>query len=210
MCGSKPKVDKSASRAAAADAASARAAEEARQQRITAGTNQINDTFAQFDDAYFDGFKQAELDYYQPQLDNQFADAKKNLTFSLARAGTLNSSVAAEKQADLTTSYNDNLASILSQATANANAQRDRVASEKSSLVSMLNSTGNQTNAVNNALARSSAISAERPSYNPLGDMFGGAANGIGQYLQNQQAQNAYNNYRTSVGGTGSSSRIVG
>lgn len=208
MCGSQPNVDNSAAEAAAEEARQARVREEERQARITDGTTKINDTFGTFTDDFFTGLRDTYMDYYQPQLDQQFGKASDDLTFSLARAGTLNSSIAGQKQAELTTQYNDSLASILSQAQGAADDQRARVGQEKSSLISLLNSTADADMVSNEALARTQSLFNERPTYNPLGDMFGGVATGVGQYLQNQQNKNLYNAYMGG-GSAGSSARIV-
>ncbi|GKT32077.1 hypothetical protein ADUPG1_006328, partial [Aduncisulcus paluster] len=144
-------------------------------------------TVSGFDQSYFDNVKSDYMDYYQPQLDKQFGTATDNLTFALARAGTLNSSIAGQKQADLTTRYTDNLASLLSQASGAADDARNKLNSEKSSMISLLNSTGNADMVGNEALARTQMLQNQRPTYNPIGDVFGGAAMGVGQYLQNQQ-----------------------
>src|SRR3546814_9115062 len=83
-------------------AEAARRDEEARQARIRAGMGQIDQTFSQFNDDYFDTRSKAYLDYATPQLEDQFAKATEQLIFALSRGGNLNSSVAGERLADLT------------------------------------------------------------------------------------------------------------
>ena len=215
MCGGgKPKVDNSAAEAARREAAEARRREEERKARIKAGTERIDETFGTFTDSYYDGIRDDYVDYYQPQLDRQLEDAREGLTFALARSGTLDSSIAAEKQADLTTHYNDNLASILSKAQNSAETQRRRVQGEKSSLVSLLNQTADADRVANEALARTKVLFNERPAYNPLGDLFGGLAAGVGNYLQHQRDRQLYDAYfghtPGAAKGNKSSARIVG
>jgi hypothetical protein len=211
MCGKKPKVDDSIQREMLADSREARAREEARQERIRQGTGRVDETFSQFNDDFFRGIRDNYMDFYQPQADEQFRRAGDQLSFGLARAGTSNSSIAARNQADLTTRYNDTLASLLSQATGEADRQRSRVQGEKSSLVSLLNATGDADRISNEALARTQQLYQERPAYNPIGDIFGGFAQGLGGAMNTINQRRAYNAYMgTGTGGTGSSSRIVG
>ena len=63
------------------------------------------------------------LDYYQPDEQRQYDAAQRDLTYSLARAGTLQSSTAADKQGEL--AYSD----ALQKANIVANANRKRASS---------------------------------------------------------------------------------
>lgn len=148
-----------------------------------------------FDDAFYNDRKNAYLGYYQPQLDDQFKQASDQLTYALARAGTLNSTIAADKQADLKKKYDTQRAAILSQADADVAQQKSRIANEKSNLVSQLNATGDVDRAANEALARTQQMFNEKPAYNPLGDIFAGVAAGIGNYYNARQNTNLYNSY---------------
>lgn len=184
MCfGGKPKIDDSIQRQQMAEAAEARQREQEREGRIRSGTTKIDSVFGGFNDDYYDTRRQSYLDFYQPQLDDQFADAKEQLTYALARAGTLNSTMAADKTADLTKRYDTQRATLLSQADDDVASAKSRINSEKSALVSQLNATGDADRVSNEALARTQQIGSERPSYSPLGDIFSGFAAGIGNYM---------------------------
>jgi hypothetical protein len=183
----KPRVDTTVQEAQVKEAADARAAEEARQARIRAGNASIDTAFSGFDDNFYGGKAKAYSDYYMPQVEDKFADARKNLTFALARAGTLNSSIAGEKNADLLKQYELQRATIQNQATSEANALRTRIGNEKSTLVSQLNATGDADRAANEATSRTQMLFNEAPSYNPLGDIFSGVAAGIVQWRTAQQ-----------------------
>lgn len=195
MCGGSPKVDTSVQDQMLADSRRARADEEARKARIAAGTATIDQNFAQFDTNFFDGYRDAHMGYVQPQLDAKFGDATEQLTYALSRAGTLNSSVAGQKQADLKSAYDTQLASSLSEANNAADALRGNIASEQSRLVSLLNATGDSDRAASEALARSQQLYRATPQVNSLGDIFAGISQGVGNYYAGQANQQAYDTY---------------
>ena len=80
-----------------------------------------------FGDPYYNAYKQKILDYYQPDEQRQYDEAQRNLQYSLARAGTLQSSVAADKQGEL--AYQDaiNKAQIVSNANDQTGQLRDTI-----------------------------------------------------------------------------------
>lgn len=160
-----------------------------------------------FDDQFFQDRHDAFMGFYQPQLDEQFGDAKDQLTYALARAGTLNSTLAADKQADLMSKYDVQRASLLSQADADVADTKTRLNQEKSALVAQLNATGDADRVSNEALSRTQQLYQQKPNYNALGDVFAGAAAGIGNYFNARNDTQLYNGY---FGGTGGPSRGSG
>lgn len=153
------------------EAAAARKDEEKRQAEIRAGTSRVNDIFGQFNDNFYDGRKQAFLDYASPQLEDQYGDAQKQLTFSLARNGTLDSSIRGEKVGDLQKAYDLNKQQIADQALASSTDARNATEDARANLIATLNATGDATGAANAALARSSALS-KPAAYSPLTSLF--------------------------------------
>lgn len=210
MCGSKPRVDNSVQIQMQEDARKAREAEEARQGRIRAGTAAIETQFGQFDDGFFKGYRDRHLDYLNPQLDRQFGDARDQLTFSLARAGTLNSTVAGERQARLQSAYDNEKASILAQAEGAATDLRGQVENEKSSLVSLLNATGDSERASNEALSRTQQLFRRQPTVSTLPDLFAGVAGGVGAYQGGVNQRQAYDTYFGARPASRGNSRVVG
>lgn len=185
MC-SAPKVDRSIQIQQQQEAEAARRKEEERQARIKAGTQTIDAQFSAFDDSYLDNRRTAYTGYYQPQLEDKFTKAKEALTYALARAGTLNSTVAGQRQADLIRDYDVQRAAIDAQAENDRNTFAGRIQNEKSALVSQLNATGDADRASNEALARTQMLQQSVPDYNPLGDIFAGVTNGLGNFMQGQ------------------------
>lgn len=186
---SSPKVDNTVRDLMTQEAAAARLKEEQRQAAIKTGMGSINSQFAGFGDDFYGGRRDALLDYYQPQLDDQMKKARDALTFAFARAGTLNSTMAADRTADLTKQYDLQKAGLVSNAEGDAANLRNAVQNQKSALIGQLNATGDANQIANDATAATQQIYATRPNYSPLGDIFSGIAGGIGNMIgANQQA----------------------
>ncbi len=163
-----------------------------RQSRIKQGMSRIDGAFKGFDDNYFRDYATATNEYNMPQLDTQYKDTKDELTYRLARAGTLNSSMAATNTAKLAKDYDTNRATVLAQGDQAAANLRSRVASEKQALTSQLYSTSDPDLASNSALTASKNLGNDQPSYSPLAQMFSLPIIGAGNYMQGYNTANAY------------------
>lgn len=162
------------------EAAMARADEQARQQKIREGTTRVEDIFSKnFNDDFFAGRQKSYLDYATPQLDTQFEDARKQLTFALDRSGTMDSSIRAQKEAELQRKYDLNRQSIADEALSNATKSRTAVEDARTNLIQTLNATGDAEGAANSALARSQALS-QPGAFNPLTSLFADFTQGLG------------------------------
>lgn len=171
-----------------AAAAEQRADEVARQGRIRSGTASINSTFdSQFNDGFFDGLARSYVDFARPQLDEQAAKAREQLTFALARNGTLDSSMRSEQNADLQRSVDRNIQDITDKGREYATTARGNVEQARSDLVSSLTLTGDDVGASNAALARAKALSAP-PAYSPLGQLFTDYTAGLAQQAAFERA----------------------
>jgi hypothetical protein len=169
-------------------AAQAREDEQKRQQRIREGTTKINDTFdSQFNDDFFNTRQKSYLDYANPQLNDQYADAKKQLLFSLDRAHLTDSSVRAAKEADLTKLYDTNRRSVADQGLGFANTARNNIESARGDLINTLNATGDAEGASKSAVSRAGALS-QADVYNPLGQLFTSFTSGLGQQAALEKA----------------------
>lgn len=153
------------------EAAAARQDEQTRQNEIRSGTSRINDIFGGFDDDFFKGRRDAFLGYANPQLEDQYGDAQKQLTFALARNGTLDSSIRAEKAGELQKKYDLNKQMIGDQAIASETDARNATEDARANLIATLNATGDATGTANQALARSAALS-KPAAYSPLTQLF--------------------------------------
>jgi hypothetical protein len=170
------------------EAAMARQAEADRQDKIRKGTRKVDQIFGdQFTDDFFTGRQNAFNEYAAPQLEDQFGDAKRQLTFALARNGTLDSTIRATKEADLQKEYDNNARAVSDKALAYGNEARGNVESSRADLIKMLNSTGDVQGSVNSALSRANTLSAP-DAFSPLGPMFANFTAGLAQQAALERA----------------------
>lgn len=160
-------------------AGAARAAEEERQENVRAATGRINETFAQFDDPFYQGRERAFAGYANPQLDDQYGKARRDLIFALADAGTTRSSVAAQRLAELERDYGQRKIEVADQARGYAQQARSDVEGARGSLIQQAVATGDSALAGNSAVNEASRL-ASAQTFSPLGQVFQNAAYGIG------------------------------
>lgn len=172
------------------EAEQARAEELARQRKIRKGTASINSTFdGQFTPQFYDDRLKAFLDYATPQLDSQHADAQKELTFSLARSGLLNSSSRGDLASELAKKYAIQKQNVADQALSYQNTAKTNVEDARANLISTLNATGDATQATNDAITRASVLS-QPQAYSPLSDLFVDFTSAIGKQAAAERAFN--------------------
>jgi hypothetical protein len=166
-----------------------------------------------FDDAFYDAYKQKVLDYYQPDEQRQYDAAQRDLTYSLARAGTLQSSTAADKQGEL--AYNDALqkANIVANANTQEGNLKSQIQSNKQALINQLYTTEDPTLTANLAESSAQASRLQDPTLTPAAALFTPALSTVGSAVQgllypNGAGQSAFANQSSptpaSASGTGS------
>lgn len=141
-----------------------------------------------FNDEFYNGRQQAYLDYANPQLQDQYSNAQKQLTYALARSGNLDSSARGEKSGELQKLYDLNAQKVADDALNYKTQAKTSVEDARASLISQLNATGDAEGAASAALARSQALSAS-PSYSPLSQVFQQFTYGLGQQAAAERAQ---------------------
>lgn len=124
-----------------------------------------------FGDDFFNDRREAYMNYATPQLEDQYGDAQKQLTFALARGGLLDSSVRGEKAGDLQQLYDTNKQKVADDALAYETQARNNVEDARANLIATLNATGDAQGAAKAAIARSQALS-QPDSYSPLTQLF--------------------------------------
>jgi hypothetical protein len=158
----------------------ARKDEQERQAKIREGTTRVNSIFdGQFNDDYYNKQRDSYINYANPQLEKQYGDAQKELTFALARGGNLDSSARADKEAELQQAYDLNKQKVADDALAYGTKARTSVEDARGNLISMLNATGDAEGAANSAISRASALS-EPAAYSPLTQLFADFTSGLG------------------------------
>lgn len=166
-------------------AAEAKAKENKRQARLDQGKGVIDTMFSNenFGDPFYDKYKKAELDYTMPQLQTQYDTAKNNMTYDLARAGTLRSSAAGYAQKLLESQNAVNEAGIRAKADTDTAALRDSIASQKNQALNQLYQTEDPTVAANTAANSVANAQLQQPNTGALGDLFKPIAIGLGSAL---------------------------
>lgn len=150
--------------------------EQQRQNRIRSGAAAIDNTFSQFNDDFYKGRRDGFLNYAKPQLDDQYADTRKQLTYWLDGRGLLDSSVRAQKEAELQKKYDLNNRSVTDQALDYENQTRNQVSEARSALVRDLQASGDASGVQQAATNRVTALSAQ-PTFSPLASLFGDFTN---------------------------------
>ena len=146
----------------------ARRAEEERQQRIAQGTQRVNAIFdEQFSPSFFQGRFQNAMDYWLPQLQKQHTDAQRQLALALSRAGQLNSSVRAQRFADLQGDFETQRQAVVDRARRSLQEEKANVERSRSNLINQLASTADAEGAATQAISQARLLS-EPPSFEPL------------------------------------------
>ena len=158
-------------------------------------------TPGQFTDEFFKQRQTAYMDYATPQLNQQYEDARRQLTFALDRAGMTDSSVRAQREAELQQLYDTNRRSVADQALNYSTTARNNVENARADLIATLNATGDAQGAVNSAMTRAKALSAP-DTYNPLAQLFTTFTAGLGNQAAIEKAAALSNTYNpgSSVG----------
>lgn len=147
---------------AQAEAERIRQAEIRRQESIAAGQNEIASAFGQFNDNFYNQRMQSYMDYASPQLDKQYETQMRALTASLARSGNLNSSLRAERMAQLQEEYDRGRLTLAEQGRGYADQARSATELARSRLME-----SNASLADPGTIRASAAAEASRLSINP-------------------------------------------
>ena len=112
------------------------------------------------------------MDYYLPQIEDQFGEANKQLTYKFARQGALNSTAAGDEKAKLQEQYDLQRAGVTNNASDAERAARDDVSSTKSRLYNYADSAADPAS-VNSQLSTETArVRSAVPQLTPIGKVF--------------------------------------
>ena len=163
-----------------------------------------------FDDAFYNRYKQSVLDYYMPQVDKQYKDAKDQATYGLARSGNIRSSAANTLTADLSRQNDINQAGVRNQADTAAGDLRSQVNTEEQKAISQLYATEDPEVAAQQSLASVRDICLQQPQMSPLSALFNVASIGGANVLKGYQSQQNLNAFNSALPSATSRSKIVG
>lgn len=188
----------------------AAAQEAARQANISKGMTDINNQFSGFTPSFY---QNAASDYTKattPQMMSDYRNTKNNLTYSLARAGILNSGAATQRNNSLNQQLSTNESQIANNAQGQSNTLQANVNTQKGQLVNQLEASADPTSISEQANAATSQLRAPS-AIQPLGNLF---ADWTQQYLAGMES-NAYNQNQNNVwanmfGGQGQNGGGVG
>lgn len=187
MCMPKPPRDNSAKIAQQQEAE--------RQGKIKQGQTSIDEAFSGFDDPFYQGYQTQYLDYYNPQLDDQYKDAVKRLTLQLAQTGNLTGSVGAKQLADLQKNYDTQKLAITNQSQSALNQLRGNIDQRKSQLYADNRAAADPGSAASAAASAAQYLQPGAPT-SPLSNVFGDFFANLGNVA-------ALNNARAYRQGTG-------
>lgn len=155
------------------------AREAQRQAKIQQGYDEIQGVFGSFNDDFYNNRAKSYIDYATPQLEDQFSTAMEQLTYALARNNRLDSSVAAEKRADLNKQYGQQKTAIADKGLSYANRARDSVNQSRMNLNSINSSIADPNQILQQSQIAAQGLSAA-DSYEPLAPLFVNVASGLG------------------------------
>lgn len=168
-------------------AALAKQAEKKRQRLITEGTQSIDHAFAGFNPEFFGARESAYQNYAAPQLDDQYAEAKRQLAYALERKGLSASTAAADQQRKLGEQYAKYRTDIVNNGKSFAQKSQGDIENARSTLLSQLTATEDPAAVSAQALRLAQEKSAP-PTFDPLGAF----VFNISQGLANQNAAQGY------------------
>tara|TARA_B100001287_G_scaffold107686_1_gene90691 strand:- start:5370 stop:5990 length:621 start_codon:yes stop_codon:yes gene_type:complete len=159
------------------------AEEAARQARITEGKENIEKAFAGFDDKFYNDRAADYMEYAQPQIDDQYKQAMKDLRIALARSGQLVGSERIDRENDLLKKFQLAEVEAARKGQSLADTTRTNLANIKGNLLSQNASLADPTliaaQAQNQIMANTQV-----PEYSPIGNIFANVTEGLATQAQ--------------------------
>ncbi len=146
-----------------------------------------------FGDDFYGGISKAVTDLGNVDIQDQYGKARENLQYALARQGISSSSAANQGVTDVEAARTKARGDLALQAQDAASQVRSQVDQEKAAAISQLYATEDPTLAANTALSKAQNITADKPAYSGLGDIFGQVINGFGNVMS--AVRNGSSNY---------------
>jgi hypothetical protein len=151
------------------------------------------ETGSGFNDDFYAKTYNAQKDYLLPQVDKQFADAQKQLSYALARQGLSASSQAGRLNADLQGQRSLALQDVEDKANTARNTQKGNVENERAELTRLLQQTGDAESTLNMAASRANLLS-QAPALEAVGPLFQNATGTLADLIVSPALRNQQNN----------------
>ncbi len=171
--GTKEAAEKAAKEAKTAEER-IRAEEAARRYRITEGNANIETAFKQYNPAFYSNFEQTYKNNFNPQVDEQYSEARDKLIAALAGRGTLGGTVGTNALAKAAETRDKSRIQVGSEAGQAASDLKGRVENQKSNLYALNQSAADPEGIMTRATGAATALNAP-PQYSQLGQLFNSA-----------------------------------
>jgi len=152
---------------------------------LTPGGDQ-GQTYKGFDDSFFKQRANTYFDYYKPQVEQQFGEARTQMKYGLGSAGTLQSSFANTDAAKLARDRLLRESEIKSKGESIAGDLRTRVNQVRSNLLQQIQTANDPNDVMQTASAQMNSLRADPIQYDPIGQIFASGAKAYGAYQNGQ------------------------
>lgn len=156
-------------------------------QKVATGTKQINDYFDEtFTPDFYQGRREAFMDFYRPQAQDQYNEARQKLAYDFARRGVSNTSAAANLYGDLASEYESKKQNLVDQQNQYIQGLKGQVSDARRSGLTMVNTTFDPNASYNAALNQVEGALAQpmfpklSSSYSAMGGAIGSALGTLG------------------------------
>jgi hypothetical protein len=133
-----------------------------------------------FTDDFYNGIAKNITDLGNVDINQQYNKARENLMYALSRQGLSQSGAGNQGAADIETAKTKAQGDLGIQAQAAVGQVKDNVATQKAAAEQNLYATEDPTEAADTATSKFASISANKPTYNPMGDIFNNIIGGFG------------------------------
>lgn len=183
-------------------------AEKKRQKDIKKGLVGIDQAFAGYDPDFYGGVKTDAINYYLPQLQDQFQKAGSRMNFALTRQGLTDSSAADKNLTDLEAAFATGRADVTNKALQQVQSVKANVQDQKNQITQALYSSANPDLAATQANAAAASLKST-PLVDKLAPAFDKVATGLGTAFSYNPRLNPYYSRIQAATGSESSQRIV-
>lgn len=148
------------------------------------------ETFSGIGDDFYKGYYDSIVDYFTPQLQQQYANAKSQNLFNLARRGLLRSSAAATAAGEMERERGDAQTDIANRARTQQDQLRQDVNRAQTNAIATMEGAEDPSVGIDRALREATAIQSQAPDLSgSLGNIFSAALNSYNNYNDVRRAK---------------------